>query len=299
MDKPKIPLRAKLAAAVIDQIPDWSAMLATRCLGSVARIRAPRPIGRAVIAAYCRYFGVEASEIQPLALAKGFPSFDEFFTRQLVAGSRPITRDPGLLVSPSDGLLRDVSPIARDTAIRAKGHEFSVGELLADDDVAKDFMGGLHATIYLHPRDYHRVHSPCDGELGEVTLVPGRLLPVTSAALERCPNLFAINERLVQLISTDWGKVAVVMVAAFGVGHMTCAHVDLDPHPTVIRRSECEPPIPVCAGDEVGMFHLGSTVIVLTSPGVGPLDIDAGAGLGPDGRRIEMGQPLLRLEGRA
>ena len=172
------------------------------------------------------------------------------------------------MVAPCDGELREVAKIEGVTEVVAKGQSYSIGELLADNELAETFVGGQAATIYLHPRDYHRVHAPCDALVRRVTHVPGRLLPVTNASVQRDPRVFAINERLVHLLETGLGWVAVVMVAAFGVGHMTCSYHRFTPHPRELQVHRCQPPARLRKGDELGVFHLGSTVIVLTQPGL-------------------------------
>ncbi len=259
-----IPWGARVAAAVAHATPDWSATLASRLIGYAARTRLPPQVGRSAVTAYARYFGVNLRDVDPMALEEGFSSFDEFFTRPLRRGARSIDRSPNTLVSPCDGELRDIKPIERVTEVVAKGHSFSIGELLADDELAERFVGGSAATIYLHPRDYHRVHAPVDALARKVVLVPGRLLPVNDASVDRDPRVFAVNERMVHLLETGLGWVAVVMVAAFGVGNMSCAYHRFEAHPRELQTVQCDPPARLRKGDELGMFHLGSTVIILT-----------------------------------
>lgn len=264
-----IPWRARLAAAVIASSPDWGASAASKALGAAARARLPRRLSQAVVSAYVRYFDVDLRDVDAALQDDGYASFNAFFTRRLREGARPVD-DRAAVVAPSDGLLRSIDPIERGTTIAAKGHAYSVAELLADDTQAEDYVGGHATTIYLHPRDYHRVHCPCDAEVRQVTAVPGRLLPVTAAALLREPQLFARNERLIHHLDTRFGKMAVVMVAAFGVGHMSCAYRDVAVHPREIQRVACDPPARLRKGDELGVFHLGSTVVLLTQRRVRP-----------------------------
>ncbi len=263
------PWRARVAAAVIDASPDYAATLVSRAMGMAARLRLPPKMGRVAVGAYMRYFGVNDRDIDPLTLEDGFESFDAFFTRPMRAGARSIDRGARTLVAPCDGELRESARVERvETTVVAKGQRFTIGELLADEELAERFVGGTASTIYLHPRDYHRVHAPCDALALRVSLVPGRLLPVTSAAVARVPRLFALNERMVHVFETGHGHVAVVMVAAFGVGHMSCSYHRFVPHPRELQVHRCDPPARLLKGDEIGMFHLGSTVIVLTEPGM-------------------------------
>lgn len=288
MSEREIPWRARLAAAVLDVSPDWGASAASKALGVAARTRLPRRLSRAFVSAYVRYFSVDLEDVEPLASRAGYDSFNAFFTRRLRPGARPVDPRLDIISAPCDGLLRGIVPIERDTAVVAKGHAYSLAELLADEALAESFFGGLAATIYLHPRDYHRVHAPCDGAVQRVVAVPGRLMPVTAAALARLPRLFALNERLIHVLDTPFGALAVVMIAAFGVGHMSCAYRHIDPHPRQIQRVDCVPPVGLRKGDELGVFHLGSTVVMLAQRGVLPLAPT------DEPIAVRMGQPLLQ-----
>lgn len=258
---------------------------AARALGRVARVRLPVRVSRWVVRRYARHFDVALSDVDPLALEEGFATLDAFFTRRLRSGIRMVDRDPDTLVSPSDGTLREVLDLDDDAEVTVKGRAYSLSGLLANPDHARAFRGGKIASIYLHPRDYHRVHCPTDALGHEVTLVPGRLLPVNDAAVERRPDLFARNERMIHMLEAGCGPLAVVMVAAFGVGHMTCSYARIEPHPRKLRRHTLDPPVRLAKGDEIGVFHLGSTVLVAVPPGV-----EVVAPLG----RIRFGASLFR-----
>jgi phosphatidylserine decarboxylase len=283
--------RDRLAVALIERSPQWSAMAASRAMGAAARLPLPKGLGRAAIDVYTRMFGVDLDEVDPELLDRGFPTFDAFFTRTLREGARQVDKHPDVLVSPCDGRLRELGEIEPSGIVIAKGHAFTLGELLADAQLAERFRGGWQLVIYLHPRDYHRVHVPCSGLVRSVTAIPGRLLPVTDASVATEPRLFAVNERLVHVLDTDRGCIAVVMVAAFGVGHMSCAYHDLQPHPDEEVRVDFPKPPFLAKGEELGVFHLGSTVVLLCEPGFAPAE-----GLG-EGSRVEFGQALLRWEG--
>jgi len=287
-----IPWRARFAAALIDASPNWPASAATRIMGAAARVRLPRPISQAAIGAYVRYFDVELGDVDPVAHAQGYPTFDAFFTRQLREGVRPVDHSRETVISPADGTLRELLPLARDAEIVAKDHAYTLSALLADEALAETFAGGWLASVYLHPRDYHRVHCPCDALGRVVTVVPGRLLPVTQAALTRNPRLFSINERMIHLLDTMFGTMAVVMVAAFGVANMSCSYRNLEPHPSNIVIESCDPPVRLRKGDELGVFHLGSTVLVLAGSAVVPAP---GLETGP----VRIGQTLFVPKERA
>ena len=288
---PKIPLRSRVAAALVHATPDWSATLASRLMGAAARLPLPPQVGRAAVRAYARYFNVNLLDVDPIQLEEGFSSFNDFFTRPLRRGARSIDRGSTTVVSPCDGYLREVVPIEAGTEVTAKGHAFSIAELIADPGLAQQFVGGVAATLYLHPRDYHRVHCPCDAIVKRVTLVPGRLLPVTEASARRDPRLFAVNERMIHVLETGFGPMVVVMVAAFGVGNMSCSYKRFVAHPRELQVHELEHPVRLRKGDELGIFHLGSTVIVVGGPGLY-------ASEPPAPTAVLLGQPILEEEGQ-
>ena len=273
MTEGPIPWRARLAASLVDVSPDWGVEVASKLIGAASRTRLPRAISKPAVAAYVRYFGVDLGDVDPACHSAGYDSFDAFFTRRLRRDARSIDRATRAIVSPCDGLLREIVRVREGVTVSVKGYSQSIAELLADDELARVFEGGYAATIYLHPRDYHRVHAPVDSLAEQVILVPGRLLPVTDAALDRVPGLFTVNERLVHVLDTIHGKMAVVMVAAFGVGHMSCVYRHVASHPREIQRVACAPKPRLRKGDEIGVFHLGSTVVLVTEPGVEALDL--------------------------
>lgn len=283
-----LTLRGRIAAALIERAPPKFALAASQAMGLATRVPLPSGVSRAAVSAYSRYFSVDLADVDPDQLARGYSSFDAFFTRGLRDGARRVDKRPEILVSPSDGRLREVAEIEAQGVVVAKGHAYAIGELVGDPELAARFVGGLQAVIYLHPRDYHRVHAPISGVVRRIMLIPGRLLPVNDAAVAREPRLFAVNERQVHVISSDHGTVAVVMVAAFGVGHMSCGYRQVKAHPAHEQSLDLDPPPFLAKGDELGVFHLGSTVVLLTEPGFELVD-----GLGPDSR-LEFGQALLR-----
>lgn len=283
----KSGIAAKLAANLVEKTPDWSSLALSEAIGKASRVEIPGPLSRFIVSGYQRIFNVDLSDVDPERHAAGYRRFDDFFTRKLRPGARPIDPDPKVLSSPCDGFLRESVEVRPGTIVRAKGHEFSVGELLGDNQWAQDFIGGSQTTIYLHPRDYHRVHAPVEGAVRSARLIPGRLLPVTDAALEVEPNLFAKNERLVHRIECAQGSIAVVMVAAFGVSHMSCAYASMQSHPKNPVHRTFDPPCNVEKGGELGIFHLGSTVVMLADRN---FPASSSRAPGP----IRMGQSLLR-----
>lgn len=190
-----------------------------------------------------------------------YKSFNEFFTRALQEGVREIDADETSIVSPADGAISQLGHIESGEVFQAKGQSFSVEKLIADPQLAEPFKHGEFATVYLSPRDYHRVHMPFAGTLTETLYVPGELFSVNQTTAENIPGLFARNERMVCLFDTELGRMAVVLVGAMIVaGIETVAtgkvkptgRLELNQHNLFLEK-----------GAELGRFYLGSTAIVL------------------------------------
>ena len=195
-----------------------------------------------------------------------YPSFDAFFTRPLKKGARRISADPA--VSPADGKLSCLGRIDTGAQIHVKGQLYEAGELIGDDQDARRYSGGQFAVVYLAPGDYHRVHSPVDGKVTLLRGIPGDLFPVNSIGERYVPQLFVRNNRVAIVIDTEkLGRVTVVMVGATIVGRISVSA--LPGKPSVPPGNHViEPGFEVAKGDEIGMFHLGSTAVVLFEPGL-------------------------------
>jgi|SRR6478752_1381290 len=228
----------------------------------------PAPLRTVMLTRFAGIYGIDITEAEkPLAEYEGF---DEFFTRKLRPGARPIDETAGRVISPADGVIVESGLATAGKLIQAKGSEFDLATLLDDADAAARLEGGAYVITYLSPKDYHRVHSPVAGKVVGWRHVPGTLFSVGAASIRREPGLFVRNERFITLIEMDGGGlVAVVMVAAVGVGHVT---VSYDPEvathrPEFFRSAErhrqYDQPKPIARGDELGIFHLGSTTIVV------------------------------------
>jgi phosphatidylserine decarboxylase len=194
-----------------------------------------------------------------------YPSFDAFFTRPLKKGARRISSDA--VVSPADGKLSCLGRIDTGAQIHVKGQLYEAGELIGDERDARRYSGGQFAVVYLAPGDYHRVHSPVDGKVTLLRGIPGDLFPVNSIGERYVPQLFVRNNRVAIVIDTETlGRVTVVMVGATIVGRISVSALDapaVPPGPHVI-----DPGYQVARGEEIGMFHLGSTAVVLFEPGL-------------------------------
>ena len=262
--------------------------LLSRFTGRLSDLRLPRAVLVPAIRAYARAFGADLAEaaLPPEA----YTSFNAFFTRRLREGARPIADGAGVVVSPSDSRLNAIGPVPADGRLeQVKGSSYSIEALLGSAEDAVPFLRGVHATLYLSPAMYHRVHSPVDGRVVAWRYVPGRLFPVNAAGVRSIPGLFTRNERVALFVDTEaHGPAAVVLVGAANVGRVSLAFADsstnrgraaglvVPPQPVAFRR-----------GDEVGAFNLGSTVVLLL----------ADAGLAPaaaTGDLVRVGQPLWR-----
>ena len=243
-------------------------VLPHRLLSSIARALAysdhPK-LRRWLIDTVTRKFGVDLSEaLQPDPRA--YPTFNAFFTRALKPGARAADPDPDALLMPADGRISQCGAIEGGRIFQAKGQSFTAAELLGDANAAAPFASGLFATVYLAPKDYHRVHMPWTGTLRETVHVPGRLFSVGPDAVRHVPRLFARNERLVCHFDTDFGPMAVVMVGALLVsGVETVWSGEEIPRygDTITVKDYRGEGIVIERFDEMARFNYGSTVIVL------------------------------------
>jgi phosphatidylserine decarboxylase len=254
-----------------------------------------RVLKNALIGAFVRFYAPpmgDALEPEP----RNYDSFNAFFTRALRAGTRPADPDPTRIVSPCDGSLSMAGSARGATLLQAKSHEYSLDALLAGraDWVAR-LTGGLFATLYLAPYNYHRVHMPLEGRLSAAWHVPGRLFSVNAASAARVPRLFARNERVVCAFEGDAGPFVVILVGALFVGSIsTVWHGQIT---SARARSGIRPlppatdtPLSQPRGAELGRFNMGSTVILLLPPGSARWD----EALQP-GAVLRVGQGLGRL----
>ncbi len=246
----------------------------SRLVHRVTRIRV-RWLRRLLTAAFIRYFGVDMSEaVEPDPMA--YAHFNDFFTRALRPGIRPPPENAGAICSPADGAISALGPINDDAIIQAKGHKYSLTTLLGGDPGrAHPFRDGNFVTIYLSPRNYHRVHIPLAGQLREMVHVPGRLFSVGRHTVRTVPELFARNERVACLFDTDAGAMAVVLVGAIGVGSIETVWAGevTPPRGHSVRVTSYGPQAPAFGrGDEIGRFNMGSTAVVLFGPGMAELD---------------------------
>jgi phosphatidylserine decarboxylase len=217
-------------------------------------------VGRAIVALYSHAYGVALDEC---ADPGAWNSFDAFFTRRLRQGVRRIDATPGTVVSPADGRLESMARIDEGGTFVVKGRPYTVPELIGSESLARRYRGGTGLVVYLSPRDYHRVHAPIGGEVRSIRSIPGDYFPVNAVGVRFVPNLFCRNRRVaIDIDGSDGiGRVTVVLIAAMIVGRITV--LGLSGRDVPFGDHPFEPPLRVARGEEIGVFHLGSTAVVL------------------------------------
>lgn len=260
----------------------------SRLVGGLTRARGLRPLHAAAMRAFALRYRVDLSECDAL---EAFSNFSQFFARPLRPGLRPIAAGGEVVASPVDGVVSQAGRVVDGRLLQAKGLDYAAEALLADRALAARFRGGPFATLYLSPRDYHRIHAPLGGRILGYRYVPGRLWPVNPASVNGVPGLFTVNERLVTILDTPLGACALVAVGATVVGRIRAFY---DPAVPVSNLPRARPvardypePIPVEKGQELGAFEMGSTVILLLQHGRAALRGD----LAP-GTRVRVGEAI-------
>lgn len=197
---------------------------------------------------------------------ESYSSFNTFFTRELSAEVRPISLDEKTILSPVDGAISQVGGIDNDTIIQAKGKSYTLKDLLVEDDLVTMFTGGTFATLYLSPKDYHRIHMPVSGQLKRMIYVPGKLFAVNSHTVRVVDSVFARNERVINIFNTDIGPMAMVLVGALNVGSMEtvwAGQITPAKDRVIDDKQYSEGDVQLQQGQEMGRFNMGSTVILL------------------------------------
>ena len=262
-------------------------------MGRLADVTVPGVVLDPAIAAFVRLYGVDLSEA--IVPPGGFASFDDFFTRRLQSGARPIDSDPRCVVSPADGRLEDMGAVDTSAQLTVKGQRYRVAELLGDAQAAEQYAGGTFFIVYLSPRDYHRVHAPVSGSVLKMRHIPGTLYPVNRIGLTHVPQLFARNERVAIVQDhAEFGEVTTVMVGAIGVGRISVTFDDVvtnvvrDKGAVAGSRTYGTDGPPMTRGEELGVFHLGSTAIVFL-----PRQMSL---LRSPGTKVRLGEAIARAE---
>ncbi len=272
----------------------------SRGAGRLASIPLPGPIQRAEIRLFARLAGVDLREAaEPI---EAYPTLNDFFTRRLRAGVRPLAAAEDALVSPCDGAWGQSGCIEGGTLLQIKGRAYRVADLLCDEEIAAHYEGGHYATFYLSPRDYHRFHTPAAGAIRRIDHCPGSLWPVNAIGLQGVDRLFARNERLCAYLElalppedTPSPILAMVAVGAMMVGSV---RLSFDPLRTNVpgarlqRRELGREGVRFARGEEWGHFRFGSTVVLLTPPGAIEPEFRA------SGHPVRLGERIGRIRGR-
>lgn len=245
-------------------------------------------VKKAFIQTFAKAYGIRLDEYARDDFSQ-YVNFNDFFTRELKDGVRPIHPAENGIICPADGKISQIGQIQQQKMLQAKGKHYSVGQLLADNDLGNYFATGSFATIYLAPTNYHRVHMPFDGTLVETIYVPGQLFSVNNETAENIPDLFARNERCVCVFDTAFGKACVVLVGAMIVAGIETVATGKIQRTDIVQRQSHH--IKLNKGDELGRFYLGSTAIVVLpqqayTAWLGGLD---------NGTVVQMGQLLGKM----
>ena len=288
MDRP--PFKDRLLARLVGVLPQHAlSRLAHRATRSTWK-----PWKNLLIQEVVQRYQVDMFEAEN-PRPTSYPSFNAFFTRALRADARPVAAEPDAVASPADGHISQAGYLQGGRLLQAKGRHYNLLELLAGDHrLARSFDDGAFATIYLSPRDYHRVHMPLTGRLRSMTFVPGRLLSVNQATTVLVPDLFARNERLICLFDTAAGPMAVILVGAIFVGSMETVWAGevrgrrREPTTWIYHGAER---LMLRKGQELGRFNMGSTVITL----FGRHRVTWDPALQP-GVRVRMGEKIGRFK---
>lgn len=259
----------------------------SRLTGKFAR----HPLSKRFIPAYIRMFNIDMTPVK-----KNVGEFDtllDFFVRELHPEMRPIHSDQ--IVSPVDGVIVQIGDIQDETLIQAKGITYSLNTLLGNQEKhVAAFNGGKFVTLYLSPRDYHRIHMPVEGTVTELTYIPGQLYPVNEMGLKAIPGLFARNERVISYVESKFGHVALVKVGATNVGsikvtfdHTIASNQKMNDK---LQHKAYNPAKPLSKGEELGRFEFGSTVILLFEPNQIEWTIDP-----QPGTYVQVGESIAKV----
>ena len=257
-----------------DRLLRWMTELTSRkfvskMTGAFAKSRISRPL----IRRFAQIYRIEMEEVEKRL--EEYASLNEFFPRRLKPGSRPVDPSPDALVSPVDAKITACGFVRDGQLLHIKGQDYTLHELLGGSPRIPQFLQGFFWVLYLSPRDYHRIHAPCAGEIVETEHLSGRVYPVNDTGLRLIRRVLSRNERLVTYIRHDKGEVALVKVGALNVSSIRY----VEPRPDVLNR-----------GDELAYFEFGSTVVLLTEDGTFEPRPDLYPGLS-----VKMGEKLGTL----
>lgn len=270
----------------------WGAFpkkLLSRLMGKFARHR----LSKHLIPYYIQHFDIDLTPVK--RSVDEFEHLLDFFTREYRSDARPIDNDPTTIISPVDGVISQIGKIQDRSILQVKGITYTLDELLCtDQEHINKYVNGNFVTIYLSPRDYHRIHMPYTGKIEKATHVSGALYPVNQSGVRFIPRLFAINERLITYIQTEFGEICMIKVGATNVGSIKVVYDDKIITNRRTRRKvihkHYQPAIPFEKGNELGRFEFGSTVILLFEPNQVDWVVEA-----KPHTKVQMGQGLASI----
>jgi phosphatidylserine decarboxylase len=277
-------LKQKAAKLLISLLPQ-------KRISALAGYAGRSSLSRWYIKHYARQFNINLDEVEKPV--HEYENLTEFFTRKLKEGARPVDMAEDTAVSPVDGVVSQLGKIQRGSLIQAKGINYTVADLLGDAKAAERYHNGRFATIYLSPKDYHRIHMPLEGTVTESVYIPGRLFPVNDIGVGHVSGLFTKNERVITHAQTVAGNMALVKVGAFIVGSVKVSYSDLKRNWKQHVKQSFEP-VHYQKGDEIGLFEFGSTVILLFEEGSFEFDSHI-----KEGSTVVMGQKIGTIKEKA
>jgi len=288
---PKPPWTWRATSALMKRLPKAAI---SRMVGRLADVDLPGFLRKPIYGTFASITGINRKEIElPL---KAYPNLNQFFVRRLKEGSRPVDADPLSIVSPVDGTVAEFGEIIEGKLIQAKGIHYALEDLLGSDLDGAPYVGGRFMTIYLSPKDYHRIHAHVGGDVHEATYVPGALFPVNRPAVACVPDLFVRNERVMASIKHSAGQTIMIAVGALNVGRIS-TQFDASWHRehgavssfkgAKYEHRVYEPAVPVEKGNEFMAFHLGSTVVLIFEAGTVTFSSDLAKN-----QSLKMGQPI-------
>ena len=258
----------------------------SRTVGRLVHARLPKPLARKLVHWFARTYEIDIDSAgRPL---HEYPSIGHFFIRELREGLRPIESD---FVSPVDGTLRNFGVVQNGRLEQIKGKSYTLARFLGDENASR-YETGMFFNLYLSPQDYHHIHSPVGGQIVRSVHIPGKLWPVNDWSLANVDELFSINERVVTYIDCPLGRVAVVMIGATNVGKISVTYDSFISNASNVSTTvarDYDPSIGVQAGERLGTFHMGSSVVVLLEPG--KIDLER-VRLEP-GKKVQYGAAVL------
>ncbi len=267
----------------------------SRIFGLLARLYLLPGLRHLVLAGYSRIFRIQVQEAElPLG---SYGTLHQFFIRKLKPGSRIVDDRETILCSPVDGKVLHAEPFQGNRLVQIKGLSYSLAELLGSEAEASNFANGTVFTIYLSPADYHRIHSPFSGFINQFHYIPGKLFPVNSFGVTNIPGLFAKNERIVTYLNVSYKRkemtIAIIKVGALNVGNISLAYHDLHSNgwwPQTSKLQLLPQKVSIAKGDEMAIFHLGSTVQVILPEQM------KGRSLVKPGEKVFMGQAIFTMD---